>query len=518
MFKSRRVVFLLAIIMIFTMLVACDTNKYSEIEKSDNTNEKETMETSKEYNTLLVDDYNGLDKDKINQYDIDIVFNPKKKTYKGKQTIKYVNNEDTDFSEVYLHIYPNAFKEKETSPVGLSNNAYANGFKPGYMDVKKVTVNGNKVKNSTMGSGNTILKVSLNESLKPGESIDIYMEYEALMPPVKERFGYGEKTFNFGNWYPIMAVYDEDGWNLDPYYSIGDPFYSDTGNYNVTITAPKDIIIASSGNILSEKVIDNKRKWTIEAKLMRDFAWVASKHFIVESKDVDGTLVKNYFLKEDKINSFAATAAYNSIEIFNKTFGKYPYGQYSVVSTSFPTGMEYPGLVFIGEKIYTNRQKDWLRTVIVHETAHQWWYSVVGNDEIDEAWLDESLTTYSETIFYDEKFGERTGENYFNNLTKKSYENRVKSNEIKDNESIVKTLTDFKGWGDYGALVYNKGAIFLHEIEKEYGEDTLYDIYKEYYKRNKFLIANTNDFLTVCEDVIGEDIDNLSDKWLYGKQ
>ncbi|MTI66318.1 MAG: M1 family metallopeptidase [Firmicutes bacterium] len=518
MFKRKRVVFLLAIIMIFTMLVACGTKEPAEIEKSDNTKDEETIETSKENNTLLVDDYNGLDKDKINQYNIDIDFNPDKKTYKGKQTIKYINNEDTDFSEVYLHLYPNAFKEKATSPVSLSDNAYTNGFKPGYMDVKKVTVNGNEVENSTMGSGNTILKISLNESLKQGESIDIYMEYEVLMPPVKDRFGYGEKTFNFGNWYPIMAVYDEDGWNLDPYYRLGDPFYSDTSNYNVTITAPKDIIIASSGNILSENVKDNKKKWTIEAKLMRDFAWVASKHFIVESKDVDGTLVKNYFLKEDKVNSFAATAAYDSIEVFNKTFGKYPYGQYSVVATSFPTGMEYPGLVFIGEEIYTNRKKDWLRTVIVHETGHQWWYSVVGNDEIDEAWLDESLTTYSETIFYDEKYNDEAGENYFTNHTLRYYNTQIDRKQIKNDEVVVKPLKEFRNWGDYGALAYNKGAIFLHEIEKEYGEDTLYDIYREYYKKNKFLIANTNDFLSICEDVIGEDIDNLSDKWLYGKQ
>ncbi|MTI70114.1 MAG: M1 family metallopeptidase [Firmicutes bacterium] len=471
-----------------------------------------------EYNTLIVEDLNNIQTDKIDTYDIDVLFNPDKKTYTAKQRVKYINKENNELDRVYFHIYPNAFKYKETAPFLFDdfNSAYPNGFSKGYIKINKITIEDKKVNFLVFGKGDTILKVPLNEKLKPEESVEINMEYEVLMPPARDRFGYGEKTFNFGNWYPIAAVYDDDGWNLDPYYSVGDPFYSDVSNFNVKIKAPKDYIIASSGNIIKDKEKDDFKIWEIDSDLMRDFAWVASKDFIVESKDVDGTLVKVYLLNENEnINNFALDVSCNSIKTFNTVFGKYPYGSYSVVQTSFPSGMEYPGIVFIGEKYYNENSKGYLETVIAHETAHQWWYGVVGNNEVDEAWLDESLTSYSEVIYANEIYGKDVADKYYNDSIKKYYNTYKGMTQSKEN--IVKPLNEFNNWDDYGPLVYGKGAIFVHEIKNQYGEETLYKILKEYYNRNRFLNANTNDFLKICEEITGDDLDSLINSWIYGK-
>lgn len=506
----KRNLLLVLVIVLSLVFSACD-------ESTDNT---ESVST-RNYKTLLVDDYNKLDIDKINEYDIDIVFNPEDKTYTGKQNVRFVNNENVELDRVYFHLYPNAFRSKETAPFLFDsfNSAYPNGFKPGYIDITKVTLDDDKVNNANFVVDETILKIPFKKALKPGESIDIYMEYTVVMPPAQDRFGYGDKTFNFGNWYPVVAVFDETGWNLDKYYTIGDPFYSDTSNYNVTIEAPKEYIIATSGNVLSKKEKKDNIVWDIEAKLMRDFAWVTSKDFIVHEKDVDGTLVKTYFLEENEdVMNYANEAAYNSIKTFNSVFGKYPYGQYSVVATSFPSGMEYPGIVFIGESAYNLRSSDWLRVVIIHETGHQWWYSVVGNDEIDEAWLDESLTTYSEVVYFDEVFSESAGENYYTQRIKNSYDRRVDEVRVlSGNERVLKPLKDFKNWTDYGALVYTKGAMFIHEIESKYGEEVLYNIFKEYFNEYRFLNATTEDFIKVCENVTGDDFTEMANEWLYDK-
>lgn len=523
---SLIIVILLIIAMSFSGCIGKDVsdnhanNNQNNESASANKNDenKASNQNTEKFSTLIVNDYNNLNMEDLNQYNIDVDFDTEEKMYTAIQKIIYVNNEETPLSEVYFHIYPNTFREKETTPFlfGSFDSAFPNGFEPGYIDIKSISLKDKVVNNFEIsGKGKTILRIPFEKELSPKEKIEIKMEYTVKMPPAQDRFGYGEKTFNLGNWYPIAAVYDDEGWNLDPYYSIGDPFYSDTSNYNVTIKAPKDIIIASTGNILSEEVEGNKKKWTIEAKLVRDFAWAASKDFKIIEKDVDGTLVKVYVLNDDEdINNFAAETSYSSIEIFNKIFGKYPYGQYSVVATSFPSGMEYPGIVFIGEKYYHNVYKGSLEIVIAHETGHQWWYSVVGNDEIDEAWLDESLTSYSEVIYADEKYGESVGNNYYQRSVAGRY------NSVKDslpNEIVAKPLSEFENWDDYGSLAYTKGAMFVHAIEEKYGEDTLYNILKEYYKRYRFLNATTEDFVKVCEDITGDDFKALVDEWLYDK-
>ncbi|RKD26927.1 Peptidase family M1 [Caminicella sporogenes DSM 14501] len=459
----------------------------------------------------------GKLKESLTNYNIEIQFYPDKKMIVGKQEVIYTNNEKVSLDKIYFHLYPNAFKKKETLPFLFDDLkiAFPNGFEEGCINIKNLWVNKERGNFSIGGVGDTIMEVNLPQVLKPGEKISIKMEYEIKIPPSIERFGYKDEIFNLGNWYPIVAVYDKTGWNLDPYYSIGDPFYSDVSNYNVVIKTPKDIIVAATGTILSDKLVGNVREWHIEARKTRDFAWVASKNFEIVKRKVDGILLKVYFIKtrkiEKKIKDLSVKFAEKSIKIFNDVFGKYPYKQYSVVQTNFPSGMEYPQIVFIGKQYYNWNSIDFLEEVIVHETAHQWWYSVVGNDQIDEPWLDESFASYSEVIYYSENYGDIRGNQYYR------YENLDRYNEAVDSlkdEAVLKTLSEFKDWNDYSFLVYTKGTVFLDNLKNKYGEKTFYKILKTYYNMYKYKIATTEDFLKVCEEVTGDDLDNYFNKWL----
>ncbi|MCT4620037.1 MAG: M1 family metallopeptidase [Marinisporobacter sp.] len=453
----------------------------------------------------------------INNYDISVDFNPQQKKYHARQRIIYVNTTETTLNEIYLYTYPNVFKSKETTPYIIDDygTPYTNGFSKGDFKLNTLLVNGENATYEMNKENVNILKIKLSQSLKPKENIEIYMEYEALLPRARQRFGYGKNTYNFGNWYPIAAVYDDAGWNLDPYYKLGDPFYSDIGNYTVTITAPQEMMIASSGNVISEKVENNKKTWKIEAMLMRDFAFVASDEFVKLEKEVDGIIVQGYFIRDDKkVNEEVLKTACDSLKTFNGIFGKYPYEQYTVVASNHTGGMEYPGFVFINEKFYNEQLLERLKRVVVHETAHQWWYGVVGNNEVDEPWLDEGLVTYSEYVFFKEAYGKKSGENYFNKNIYNSYNNR--KNQLSD-EIIAKSLNKFKNDSEYHALAYKKGAMFLYEIEKKYGEKDIYNILRSYYMDYQFKNATTYDFLKICEEITNDDFDDLANKWLYQK-
>ena len=501
----KKIGLVLAAILIATTLVSCN---------------RSIIETPTNTPTGIQEVNKVAPVEKGNFYNISAELNTIDKTLDAKESLKYVNNESIDLKELYFHVYTNAFKEKETAPFLFDDfdRAYSRGFEPGYTEISKVIIkDGVELKYSFQGEGNTIMKVELPEPLKQGSAIDLVIDFAITIPSANERFGYGENHFNLGNWYPIAAVYDETGWNLDKYYEIGDPFYSDSSNYEVAIKAPKEYIIAASGTLLSEKVEGSVKLWQFESNNMRDFAFIANKDFKVTEKNVDGTIVKSYYYKNDeKRGKEALESGANSIKIFNERFGKYPYPVYSVVETVFPSGMEYPGIVYISDKYYkTLSNSDYLTIVIVHETAHQWWYSLVGNDQIDEAWLDESFATYSESIYIENALSEERGKNYFNNSVEEKH-NEVIADKVIDGV-VVKGLENFKNWDDYGPTVYTRGAVVLNELRNKLGDEKFYKIMQQYFEEYKFKIAKTEDFINISEKVAEQQLDEFFNSWLYAK-
>lgn len=450
----------------------------------------------------------------INQYVINAVLDTEKKVLTAEQQVTYFNNDNVELAELYFHVYTNAFKKKETAPFLFDDfsRAYARGFSPGYSEFASVELSKGQTRKaleySLQGEGETILKVKLPEPLQPQKSVTLELKYKVVIPPAGERFGYGEDNINMGNWYPVAAVYDSEGWNLDKYYPVGDPFYSDTSNYTVNIKAPKEFSIAASGALAEEKVSGEYKSWRFDANSMRDFAFIASDKFQVAEVKAGDTVVKSYYYKgHEKKGKEALEYGKRSIEIFNSSYGKYPYPTYSVVETEFPSGMEYPGLVYINTRYYNNdNDGDNLLYTTVHETAHQWWYGVVGNDQIDEAWLDEGFATYSEGVFTEKEYGKGNGDLYY-----EYFEESAKG----DLEAgaydgvILKPLSRYANWNDYGPAVYTGGAVLLNDIRRQVGDQDFFKILQTYYKEYSFKNATTEDFLRVSEQVSGKEFDDL---------
>ena len=450
----------------------------------------------KDYEDLIPQDYNGINIEKVDNYNININFLPEQKLCEVKQTIDYINKENEDLKQIYFHLYPNAFKEKI---VKLGNiEEPTEDYEPGYIDFKQIEVNEKIVNYEIVGSDYSLLKIELNNVLKPKERIKIAMDYILKVPNIDHRFGYKDNTFNFGNWYPIATVYDQKGWNLSEYYPIGDPFYSDISNYNVKITTPSNYIVAASGKIISEEDIENKKVWNIKARLRRDFAWVVSDKFTKTTHNLKDTQIKLYFLTDHlDLRNFTEEIAVQAMRVFNNKFGQYPYGQISIVETNFLSGgMEYPALVYIDTDSFLSSRKTYLGEYIVHELAHQWWYSSVGNNQITDSWLDEGLATYSQIIFSLEVRGEAYADGLYRNLMGLYNTNR-------SNRDILTPVTEFEIWSDYSAVAYGKGAAFLHDIAQKYGSEDLYNILKIYYSRYKFKNAFSDDFFKIYEEVLG---------------
>lgn len=456
----------------------------------------------------------------LTNYDITVDFDTDTKVLTAKQTVDYINASDVVLDYVDFHLYPNAFDAGvKNSPVSLGDKtkAYPNGIDYGKINISLLTVENNPEKINVCGEDNTILKVDLNQGLYPMDRVKIYMEYVVLLPNVIHRFGYGENTYNFGNFYPVACVYENGDFMTKPYNSNGDPFYSEMANYSVDITTNKNLVLATTGDKVEVKTENEKTTTSVVANVVRDFAFILSEEFLVESEKV-GDIEVNYFYFSDKNPKQSLKTSVDAIKTFSNLFGDYPYKQLSVAEANFlHGGMEYPNLVFISNLVdvyseYTN--------VIVHEIAHQWWYNLVGNNEFVSSWLDEGLTEYSTLMFYDENpdYEVKTSESKSNSLSSYLLFVDVYTSVYGDVDTTMnRSLDEYRSEVEYVYITYVKGMLLFDNIDEIIGREKFIKCLRKYFKENCFKIATPEKLISAFEDGSGVELESFFDSWISGK-
>ena len=219
----------------------------------------------------------------LTNYNISLSYDENENILTGKETVTFFNYYDNMFENLYFHLYPNAFREDAKNKVVSSTkieDAYPNGLSYGNIEIKSVLNNGNQLKYSIEGQDQNILNVSLPLQLYPDDIISIDIEFTVKLANINHRLGYGENTINFGNFYPILAVYESGkGFMLNPYHSNGDPFYSECASYQVNITYSSKYQIAHSGKLISYSEANGQTTINVEENKIRDFAFVLSEKF-----------------------------------------------------------------------------------------------------------------------------------------------------------------------------------------------------------------------------------------------
>ena len=454
----------------------------------------------------------------LSVYDINIEYLDNNTLF-ANQTTTYKNNTGTDLSDIKFHLYATAFSENKTNkPVSTLNqdSAYPNGIDYGTYEITSVKVDDVNITPTYEGLDNDILVIS-NIEIKNKKSLNIYFEYTIKLPNIHHRYGYGENTVNLANFYPIACVYN-NGWDTSSYHSNGDPFYSDIANYNVNITYPNNYIVAHTGYQTNNTSLDSNRKiLSASAKCVRDFALVLSTKFNVIEESVDNVLVRYYYYN-DTSPEYSLNTACTAISTFNNLFGKYPYSTFSVVETNFVHGgMEYPSLVYISDAI--SNVQDYQNTII-HETAHQWWYAVVGNSAYHYGWLDEGLTEYSTLLFYEQNPSYNVDINESIKASTNSYVLFVEIySEYVDNldTSLDRNISEYATEPEYVYMAYVKGMLLFDNLRETIGDKKFFEAIKYYYNQNLFDNVTPEIMIENFSKCAGTNLTSFFDSWIKGK-
>ena len=437
----------------------------------------------------------------IPYYQINIEIDFDGGSYKGSAKIDYVNLEQVGLESLYFRLFPNG------------GGMYGSG----YLKVESVMVDGEEAITALSLDG-SVMEVILPEKLSMGENIEIKLDFNGKTSGEAET-GYGihntmSDLMTLSGWYPIIVVYDDEGWNLDPVTNIGDSVYSDTAYYDIELVADKDLKLASTGVIIETEDTDSEQiKYRMISGPSRDFFIVLGRGFEVLSTNYNGTSISAYYLNGHKDSAKKTlNIAKGALETFNKKFGTYPYTEMDLVElpVNRSIGIEFPGIMLISTPVFGNE------IFTSHEIAHQWWYNLVGNDVLDEPWLDEALTSYSSIVYFEYNAPEPEYQSVLNYF-ESEYKNNLKAGK---DDVVTGSLDHFEelGGSHYYQIVYVKGALFFNALRETVGDEMFFNALQDYFGQYKYGIASSGDLLDLFEEVSGMQLHDLYHEWLYGEQ
>ncbi|MDP4130917.1 MAG: M1 family metallopeptidase [Bacteroidota bacterium] len=469
------------------------------------------------------------------KYFMDIDMNVVNNRFDGKQHLEYSNHSPDTLRKIFYHLYWNAFQpnsmmDNRSRVLGqtlINDNPdwddrvrdrilHLTPAEIGYQRILSLKMNGVE---QPFKVEETILEVTLTKPILPNSTVNLDMEFEAQVPLQIRRSGRDnpetQVRYSMSQWYPKLCEYDYAGWHPTPY--VGREFYGVWGDFDVKIRIDKTYILGGTGYLQNPNQIGygyespgtkiirpkgEKLTWHFYAPNVHDFVWAADPEFKHASKKIREGLTLHVLYKTNKtpekkwLNILDQAAL--ALPFIEKTFGPYPYKQYSFINGG-DGGMEYPMATLLKDS------GGWM-----HEFMHSWNQGMLGTNELKYPWMDEGFTQYA-------------GARVWGYLNKDTSDDQIYKNEYNHYFSLAKsnlqeplsTYADFYNTNmGYNLSVYYKGAVFMVQLGYIVGDQVLDRILLEYYREWRFKHPNADDFFRVAEKVSDLQLDWYKDFWI----
>jgi len=463
----------------------------------------------------------------------------------GDVEITYTNNSPDNLKFLWLQLDQNIYREdsRGSATTTQAGGRWANSkFTEGDV-IKSISIDGAKSYMPRYTVTDTRMQVWLNDALKgAGNKLKLKIAFEFAVPEygtdrmgrLKTKNGW---VYEIAQWFPRLCVYDDiQGWNTLPYVGQGE-FYLEYGDLEYTITAPSDLIVVGSGELLNPQdcyTADQQKRWA-EAKNSdktvtirdekeikeassrpnkpnctwkfkitnaRDVAWGASKAFVIDAAKINlpsgkkSMAISAYPVESIKKNGWQRSTEFvkGSIEHYSNKWFEFPYPAATNVA-GIVGGMEYPGIVFCG---YTSSGGG-LWDVTDHEFGHTWFPMIVGNNERKYAWMDEGFNTFINGLSSEEFNKGEFSSSFATGDAANSF--------FREEQDGLFNAPDVLGQSDLGIAAYAKPAMMLTTLrDVVLGPERFDAAFREYVSRWAFKHPTPWDFFHTIENVSGEDL------------
>jgi len=535
----------------------------------------------------------------IVRYKMAAKLDPLTRTIKGHYTLGWRNHTADSIPDLYFHLYLNAFKNLDSTFMRESTISRRRELlddwrtspeqeKWGWVDVDRIQIVGGADLTSAKtfvhpddnnAADQTVLKVVLPQPIAPQGTIELAVDFTSKLPKGLARTGYVDDYFFVAQWFPKIGVYEGPGdrgrsagaWNCHQFHANTE-FYADYGVYDVELTMPSKYVVGATGYLRNQRRNpDGTTTTNFFQEDVHDFAWTASPHYLkltrtfdwgkevradelvawtkilnlpadqVALRDVSVTLLLQPDHRSLEERYFRAT--FNALKYFGLWYGQYPYDTLTVVDparNSSSGGMEYPTLITGGTYFWPGEHAFEPEGVTVHEFGHQFWYALVGNNEFEEAFLDEGFNTYStgkvlETAYGSECAYQRVlgmpipalpwlyvpvpsfpfaGVNnipmgpYFSSVQvpERSANRRSYLYHAKDDD-LVRNGWEYLSGSSYGVNSYDRVGLTLRTLENYLGSETMARVMRTYHQRWRYRHPTAQDFIATVNEFAGRNMD-----------
>lgn len=428
--------------------------------------------------------------------------------------------------------------------------------------VKILSITDNTGKKLAYTINQTMMRIDLPKVLKSGQKFIFNVAWNFKIvdkPKIGGRCGYelfpedSNYVFVISQWYPRMCVYsDYQGWNNKQFTGRGE-FALTFGNFNVKMKVPADHVVASTGvcnnikEVLNieqqarwqkaqtatspveiitleeaksrEKKPDktNYKTWSFSAENVRDFAWGSSRKFVWDAMGIKNegkqVMCMSYYPKEayNIYSKYSTKVVAHTI----KTYSKYtiPYQYPSAISVEAAMGMEYPMISFNygrteADGTYTERTKNGMIEVIIHEVGHNFFPMIINSDERQWSWMDEGLNTFVQFL---------TEQEFDNNYpSARGPAHKIVPYMMLPKDQLEPIMVNSENIILFGPNAYAKPATALNILRETVMGRELFDYaFKEYCKRWAYKHPTPADLFRTMEDASGVDLDWFWRAWFY---
>jgi hypothetical protein len=433
------------------------------------------------------------------EYSLDLILRNDLQQLNGKETVRYTNREGVPLNEIYFRLFPNLMGGK--------------------MELSDLSIDG-QTANFQLEQQNSAARIVLPSPLQPDRATTLQLNFSTTIPGSSNNnyntFSNTDGVLALADFYPLIPAYDASGWHTEIPKQYGDMTYTDTSFYQVRLTAPAALKVVLSGEVSQPQVQGQQQVLTAVAGPVRDFYMAASDRYVETTEKIGETTVHSYAFAEFQVaGKEALDFARKAFSTYQKWFGEYPYTEFKIAAT--PTsalGVEYPQVVVITQKLYDPNselggasQRVYFESTVAHEIAHQWFYGLVGDDQLNQPWLDESMAQYDTYLYYLDNAGSAAADGF-----KSSWDDRWG----RVNRAATPIGLPVAAYTEqsYGAIVYGRGPLFLDALDQQMGEPKFKTFMKDYFQDYEWGIATTAGFEQLATKDCGCDLSGLFKEWV----
>ncbi|MCU0348074.1 MAG: M1 family metallopeptidase [Saprospiraceae bacterium] len=479
-------------------------------------------------------------------YVMDVQYDLANKSVTSTGQVIFKNNSPVPVTELRFYMYLNSFKNMgSTFLKGSGGNIFDQNIGSrgedtwGWIRVDDIAAqNGANLTKSMRyvqpDDGNpddqSVLLVPLQAPVPPGATAVFDLKFSAKLPKTIARAGYSKDDFALWvHWFPQLGVWqlEPDGqwaWNCHQFFRTTE-FYGDFGNYDVTITAPSQLVMGASGCLMSEEKLPNnltRRRFVVEDVI--DFAWTAYPGFQVFEDKWQHVNIRLLIPPEHSMHAQRViTAIKQGLEYMTEHVGPYPFASITIADPPFHglrSGMmEYPTFITLGSFWNSPSGIRNVESLALHEFVHQYFMMMLGSNEKEQAWLDEGLTTYYEDRIIDHYYGEKTGYVDFLGYQMGNWE--LSRNEYTGMPNPKEDYADKPGWtydARHKGIIYSKTATMLRTMQAVLGDEPMDEMMRTYFERWQFKHPRGNDFFAVANEFAAQHPNNAFGNnfdWLF---